>query len=195
MKTKLWTIQDEKGWGKLQTKGILLPKEEFIPTGFKEGYDWMRTQMNKRIGDPNNTTQYPVWTWYQSSDATKKKPDLRGSGHLPRGDVGYRIEIEKDQKDILLSDFVLWHTPLSYRNYIADSEEEAIDFEEKLGTIEFEKLPPSTRNKIEKSWEKVFDMSFDLEYYTLPFEEKAIQATFWELKTDDIIKVDRFIAR
>jgi hypothetical protein len=41
----------------------------------------------------------------------------------------------------------------------------------------------------------IFDMNFDLEYYTLPFEEKKIQATFWRLKLDDIIKADKFIAK
>ena len=51
------------------------------------------------------------------------------------------------------------------------------------------------RNQIEESWEKIFDMDFNLEYYTLPLEKKKVQATFWELQLKDVIKVDKFIAK
>lgn len=195
MKIKLWTIQDEKGWSELQTKGILTPKVDYIESDFKRGYDWMKIQMDKRIGKSNNENQYPIWAWYQYFDTNKRKPDLRKSGHLPNGTLGYRIEIEKEQEDILLSDFILWHWPLCYKDYIADSEKEALEFEKRLDNKKFEQLSKIKKNQIEKSWEKVFDMNFDLEYYTLPFEEKKIQATFWELRLDDIIKVDKFIAK
>lgn len=52
MKIKLWTILDEKGWRELQTKGILKPKVDYVESDFKRGYDWMKIQMNKRIGKP-----------------------------------------------------------------------------------------------------------------------------------------------
>lgn len=167
-KIKLWTIQNETGWNALNNTGVLVPKVAFIDPDFKEGYDWMRIQMNKRIGKSIKKEQYPVWAWYQHYDANKKKPDLRKSGYLPPGEVGYRLEIEKDPKDILLSDFVLWHWPLCYKEYIADSEKEA----ERINLIE-----PS-KEKIEKSWEKIFDMNFDEKYYTLPFKEKRFKPLF-----------------
>ncbi|WP_074406597.1 MULTISPECIES: DUF3841 domain-containing protein [Aquimarina] len=195
MKIKLWTIQNESGWNELQKKGFLIPKEEFVKPDFKSGYEWMKIQMSNRIGKPEKTNQFPVWAWYQHFDSNKRKPDLRKSGHLPSGTVGYRIEIEKEQKDILLSDFILWHWPLSYKDYIADSEIEANEYEKRRGNDEFEKLSKLEKNLIEKSWEKIFDMNFDLEYYTLPFQEKKIQATFWELQLEDVIKVDKFIAK
>jgi hypothetical protein len=203
MKVKLWTIQDERGWNELQEKGVYSGKKEFVFPEFLLGYDWLRTQMEKRIGKPKKPNQYPVWAWYQSIDATRKRPDLRTSGHLPTGKIGYRIEFEKEAKEILLSDFVLWHWPLCYHDYIANSEEEAIRFEKEKenqnihgflsGSLE--KLPTSLQTKITLSWEKIFDMDFDVEYYTDSFEEKKIQATFWELKKEEITRVDRFIAR
>ncbi|MFD2562645.1 DUF3841 domain-containing protein [Aquimarina rubra] len=195
MKIKLWTIQNESGWNELTENGILIPREEFVEPDFKTGYEWMKSQMSNRIGKPEKTNQFPVWAWYQHFDSSKRKPDLRRSGYLPNGTVGYRIEIEKDQKDILLSDFVLWHWSLSYKDYIADSEIEANEYEKRRGNDEFEKLSKAEKNQIEKSWEKVFDMNFDLEYYTLPFQEKKIQATFWELQLEDVIKVDKFVAK
>ncbi|WP_160114228.1 DUF3841 domain-containing protein, partial [Aquimarina sp. AU119] len=66
MKVKLWTIQDENGWNELQTKGILIAKQQFVEPDFKDGYDWMKIQMNKRIGRPDEKGQYPIWAWYQS---------------------------------------------------------------------------------------------------------------------------------
>ena len=195
MKIKLWTIQDEKGWNELQSKGVLIPKEEYVNPDFKQGYDWLRLQMNQRIGVPNHKNQYPVWAWYQYFDANKRKPDLRESGFLPRGTVGYRLEIEKEAKDILLSDFELWHTPLCFRRYIANSEKELNQFNNSYQSIAHSDLPKSVQHKVEKSWEKIFDMNFDVEYFTSSFKEKMIQATFWELHQSDIIKVDKFIAR
>lgn len=199
MKIKLWTIQDERGWNELQSKGVLVAREEFVEPDFKSGYDWMRRQMKRRIDYRNKENQYPIWAWYQSVDKDKKKPDLRQTGYLSKGVKGYRIEFEKDSKDVLLSDFELWHTPLSYKSFIADSEIEFLNFEKALKktfeTNSFSELPSRIRTKIERSWEKVFDMEFEEEYFTCPFEYKQIQATFWELREDEIIKVDTFKAR
>lgn len=199
MKTKLWTIQNESGWQELNTNKVLIPKEEFVDSEFKEGYDWLKIQMINRIGKPKNSKQYPIWAWYQFQDEFKKRPDLRSSGYLPSGDIGYRIEIEKSEKDILFSDFELWHIPLAYRIYIANSEEEQLEFESELmakyGSTDFEKLPKKIKNQIEKSWLKIFDMNFDIEYYAKPYNEKQIQATFWQLNIEDVKKVDKFRAR
>jgi hypothetical protein len=199
MKIKLWTIQDQSGWNQLQTKGRLIARKEFIDADFKEAYDWMKMQMTQRIGKPNKQNHYPVWAWYQYIDKVKKRPDLRATGHLPSGTTGYRIEIEKETKDVLLSDFDLWHTPLFFKNFIANSEKEYLEFESELkrnfDSDSFNDLPPKIRRKIEKSWEKIFDMDFAIEYIARPFEEKQIQATFWELKTDEIVEVDKFKAR
>lgn len=178
MNVKLWIILDESAWDVLQTKGKLIQQEEYIDPDRKEGYDWMRIQMSKRIGAPTHIDQYPLWAWHQASNAINKRPDLRESGHLPKGTIGYRVEIEKKAKDVLLSDFELWHTPLYYRKYIANSKEEAIAFEKEFGNVDFERLHESIKKKVEKSWEKVFDMDFDVAYFALPFEEKVIKQHF-----------------
>ncbi|MEO0877381.1 MAG: DUF3841 domain-containing protein, partial [Bacteroidota bacterium] len=125
---KLWTIQDEKGWNELQSKGVLRGKREFINPEFKHGYDWMREQMKTRLCRTYAHDEYPVWAWYQYNGSTRKRPDLRFSGHLPQGTNGYRIEIEKPYEEVLLSDFMLWHYPLSYKGYIGKNWKEERDF-------------------------------------------------------------------
>lgn len=196
---RLWSIQSSRAWEELQSEGILRGKEKFVDLEFKSAYHWMMEHMKEKIGHPKTPNQYPIWAWFQSIDEMHKKPDLRRSGYLPIGSTGYRIEVIKKDEDVLLSDFELWHTPLAYKTYIANSEKESVQFEKKLidryGTYEFEKLPKDAQQKIAKSWEKVFDMDYDVEYFAMPYKEKSIQATFWELSLDDVVKVDKFKAR
>lgn len=195
MKIKLWSIQNECGWHELNTKGVLRGNKDYVDKDFKEAYDWMKIQMKQRIGSPNHPNQYPVWAWYQHQNAKKKKPDLRTSAHLPSGSVGYRIEIEKNATDVLLSDFDLWHTPLAYKTFIANNEKERLEFESLFSDLDYQNLPAHAKKQVEKSWEKIFDMHFQFAYYAEPYPKKIIQATFWELHHHEIVKVDKFKAR
>ena len=159
----------------------------------------MRKQMISRIGPPKQDLQFPIWAWYQATNAPRKRPDLRESGYFPPGTTGYRIEIEKASKEVLLSDFELWHSPLSHRYFIGASQTEAEEFNAHLrevyGTHAFEQLPPDIQQKIERSWEKIFDLGFDVAYFARPLQEKQIQATFWELNMYEVVEVDQFRAR
>jgi hypothetical protein len=46
-----------------------------------------------------------------------------------------------------------------------------------------------------KNWEKIFDLDFENGYFARPRKQKAIQATFWELKLEEVVSVDYFTAR
>lgn len=198
MKTTLWTIQDQQGWNELQSKGILIPKSKFVHPDFKEGYDWLRIQMNEKIGKPKRKNQYPIWAWFQYLDAKKKRPDLRGTGFLPTGEIGYRIEFQKDSKDILLSDFELWHYVLN-QWYLGSNIKDQEDFHEledsRYKGLSYQGYPKSIKNKIQKSWQRIFDMNYAPKDISWRMEKKSIQATCWSLKLSDVIKVDKFMAR
>ena len=56
-------------------------------------------------------------------------------------------------------------------------------------------LPINFQQKIIKSWDKVLDLDFEAPYWTYPKSNKSIQATFWTLKVEEIVKVVYFIAR
>ena len=98
----------------------------------------MMNQMEKRIGKSEIDNQYPIWAWYQHQDISKRRPDLRKSGHLPIGTAGVRIEFEKNYQQVLLSDFVLWHFPLSYKSIIAENKTEYHKFESKLHQLKLD---------------------------------------------------------
>lgn len=198
---ELWTIQPIEWYHKLQKDKILFAEKSLIniDMSFMLAYQWMQQQMLQRIGKPPKPNCYPIWAWYQYNSAKKQRPDLRGSGHLEKGAKGVRIEFNKSRDDVLLSDFQLWHHPLNYW-HIADTEQEDQIFDNfllqnnvKWGDIESYTLP--IKEKIEASWVKIFDMNYAPEYSASPFERKSIQATFWSLSIDEIVKVDEFIAR
>ncbi|MEZ5672958.1 MAG: DUF3841 domain-containing protein [Thiotrichaceae bacterium] len=187
---KLWTIQPSPWFEKLLAEGSLSGERKYIDRGFLPGYAWMVASMERLIGGRPNPDAFPIWAWYQYMDSSQKRPDLRRRGHLPAGTEGVLIEIEKAENEVLLSDFELWHFPLSFHSYIADSEEDDEAFEKLI----IQDLKAG-KNLIEKSWEKVLDMDYCTPYAASSREEKRIQATFWTIKKEEIIRVKRFIAR
>lgn len=105
----------------------------------------------------------------------------------------------KPKEKVLLSDFQLWHHPLNYW-HIADNEEQSLNFDRLLknGNVKWGDIgnyPQHIKSKIEKSWKRIFDMNYCSEYAADVFENKSIQATFWNLSLDEVVKVDEFTAR
>lgn len=197
MKVKLWTIQSMSAWDSLQSNGYLTPtfNEECID--WKSAYLWMIENMKKRIGLPESEDKFPIWAWYQYQDSKKRRPDLRRIGHLSKGVKGVRIEFVKDEEEIVLSDFILWHIPLVHKFYIGQDEQEMSDYKDKLkrdklSNLEYDQYPNDIKQEIENSWLRVFDMDFAPPYHPFKKQNKMIQATFWRLDTFEITKVDRF---
>jgi hypothetical protein len=195
----LWTIQTTKQYENLLGNRIIYGDARFVEKEFFAGYSWMITQMQQRIGKRPFTDCYPIWGWYQWNGIKQHKPDLRYSGHLPKGAKAVCVRIEKQAKDVLLSDFDLWRFPLSYDGYIGSSEKDSLAFDEKLKAedlydLKYNDLPKDIQQIIQKSWDKIFDTQFEEPYYTYKKEEKSIQASFWSLSIDEIIKVEEFTA-
>lgn len=118
-KITLWTIQTSSFYEKLKRDSqIHITHSEYLDPEELDGYEWMRNAMKTHIGEPPVQHCMPIWAWYQWQSQTKKKPDLRYSGHLEAGTHAVRLEIIKDIDDVVLSDFILWHTPYCYKNYI-----------------------------------------------------------------------------
>ncbi|MBL7736839.1 MAG: DUF3841 domain-containing protein [Chitinophagaceae bacterium] len=199
----LWTIQSEAWYAELLQKGIIHGTRKHAMRDGKFSlfaYHWLMDKMEESIGRRPFRACYPVWAWYQHMDSKRRKPDLRRAGFLTRGTKGVRVEINKDDKDVLLSDFILWHFPFSYRRFIGQNEGESMAFEKMLednglDTKKLEELPKDIQNVIIKSWDRTLDMDFSDPYHTSPKASKSIQATFWTLSVDEIVRVDKFISR
>ncbi len=201
----LWTVQPIEWYEKLLRESVIFGRKDLSDwykdddVEFRQAYDWLVVQMEKRISPKPFENALPVWAWCHYLNADKKRPDLRGSGFLLKGQKGVRIEFRKKRSEVLLSDFDLWHCVLNYF-YIADNEKEDAEFDTLLNKLglkftERENAPTEIHEMITKSWEKVLDMNYSSEYSVSSFEKKSIQATFWSLSVGEIVKVDKFTAR
>ncbi len=177
---KLWTIQHRTAYDKLMKTGFLRADENhlFCEDDLRFAYDWMAEEMKKRIGNPPDKIQYPVWLWYQW-EGCRKRPDMRSFGRrwAAKGTPITLITAEIPDHKVLLSDFDMWHIVLN-NAYLALTEEE-------------DEHPVLTK---EKSWERIFDFSIDNEYWNLK-GSRSIQATVWEVVKEQVCKAEHFIAR
>lgn len=174
--------------------------KQFVWEEFLFGYDWFIRQMKVRIGKIPFPECDPIWAWYQYSGSKNRRPDLRNSALLKRGEKGVCIQIEKKDSEVLLSDFHLWSYPLSFKMYLGNFEQDSLDFDKffekrNLDSLNFDTFPLEIKHKIVKSWDKIFDLYFDDPYHAHKRSDKSIQATFWSLSINEITKVDYFTAR
>jgi hypothetical protein len=201
----IWSILTQQAWEELQQKGRLQAKFCHADKDHLAAYTWMVAQMERRltISRPSEDTM-PIWVWSQWwSD--RRRPDLRASGHLPRGCQGVRVELQVEDERVLLSDFDLWHYVLNYW-YLPTSEKEGESFEKKLtgaGLPVFgytHQKPPAHakfRREVERSWERIFDLSWtDPEHFIVQrSSDRSIQGTMWGLLLEDVVDMTEFVAR
>lgn len=193
----LWTIQRVEAWKKLNKDGVLSGCQQYVEPYFLEAYQWLIEQMKTRIGPQLQPDAFPIWAWYQW-EGQRKKPDLRSSGHLPKGEWGVRIEFEAGAQQVLLSDFDLWHYVLNYwylPKSLAEGELLEAELEDHgLSFYESKPLPDiNYHRQIVESWQRIFDLDWYAEGIT--DERKSIQATLWELRLDNVRDVREFKAR
>jgi hypothetical protein len=179
----LWTIHPEYFFVKSKKRGYIKGDGRYIDHNFKDKYDWVAEKMLEKSITRKRT--YPVWAWYKY-DGKRKKPDLRCSGHLPRGTKGICIEFEAYKNEMLLSNFEQWHSVLNNWYLCKNEAEDAY----------FEKYPQLlTETVVRKSWDRMFDLSFGSEDFWGPMDERWIQACVPIVYNHQIRNVFRFVAR
>jgi hypothetical protein len=187
--TRLWTIQDLTVWEHLRKGSVLKVDPNLIDPDLLPAYEWMRQQMAHRLVGYQG--HYPWWAWYRS------KPDLRRhSRSMLSGIRRVRIELAVPCDEVLLSDYYAWHKVL-YTSYLAATEAEAAAWdaelsEHRLGEAPWP-LPEPWRLRVTKSWERIFDVTGLAAGGYLSGE--LIQATFEELRLQDVIDVKHFVTR
>jgi len=166
-------------------------------------YDWLADRMEAMVRHRPHPLALPLWAWRQYDGAVHARPDLRSSGHLPRGAKGVRIEFEIDDDAVVLSDFEMWHFVLNGQ-YIADDKVDSDAFDASLAKkwrslgCWNQDLPQRHRRRIEASWEKIFDLdrAWDEDWWgCIGRDERHVQATFWAIDIGMVRKVDKFVSR
>lgn len=202
---KLWTIQSEEAYQLLQKNGFLrgdrscIMEKTFIPA-----YDWLVGEMSKRVGTPPDDESYPIWAWYQW-EGKRKRRDLRRGGYAERGTPLVQLTIEIPDESVLLSDFDEWTYPLSFwylplteqenKEFEAEYEKDGFDFQDMINLRISDRRMEKYHERIIQSWQRIFDIWKEATYSGYPLDQKSIQATFWELRIDQVLKVEHFIAK
>jgi hypothetical protein len=175
----LWTIQHANAWSRAEQRGSLRADGRRVWRVFRESYAWMAREMERRVGPAPVCVSYPVWAWLQWESAAAPRPDLRATAHLPAGTAGLRIEFESNANEVLLSDFDLWHFVLNSW-YLPRS--------------------ASARDRYaltakQRSWQRIFDLSFTAHGVAVPRQRKSIQGVIWQVPLESVRSVKPFVAR
>lgn len=193
---KLWTIQPVEVYNQLLEDGVYSPTPSKIPLGefFLPSYDWLCTFLDKKSPRPYEGC-YPVWAWKRMNNK-EKKPDLRYSCYGAHGEKLVCMELEIEDNRVLCSDFELWHYPLNKwwldpevftDEYNDEKSEERDNWFKSLSKEEQEM-------EREKSWLQIFDVDnvYNSDWIRRGYD---VQAIFWELRLEDVKKVQFFTAR
>ena len=203
---RLWTVQCASFWDRLKAEGSIVADPALVSAAcdrfgwaWSNAYGWMASRTAERVPGRPRSGAMPIWAWQQWDSAARPRPDLRCTGHLPRGERGVRIGFAAE--NALLSDFNLWHFALNYW-YISKSEKDCDAFEAELdrrGLDPFAQKPlpdAELHARIEASWNLVFDLDrVDRFHGTRRRADKCVQATLWRIGLDAVTEVTEFTAR
>lgn len=182
---RLWTIQSKEVYEILHRDGVYhcdRRKSEGM-RNFVLPYLWLSAEMKRRVGPPPQGVTLPIWAWH-TWEWKHKKPDLRAGEfyHYPPGSVCMEIEIP-DEK-VLLNDGDAWDIILNNGVLFSCADEEEYNRKEEA----LEKLPKREQRQIKRqSWDKVFDITPS--YKEWDRRGMYVQATFWELRREQVVKV------
>jgi hypothetical protein len=190
---RLVTVQNKAAYDTLVNTGVLYCKPELsdwlTEDDFRRSYDWLVEQMKQRIGEPPDGVACPIWSWY-SLDGKPAKVDLRKTEFNNYRGENYILTVEIPDELVLLSDEENWHYVLNnWYLSVANNEAEHDKTERWL-----ESLALNVQQVVKReSWERIFDVvPFDNEWHRKGY---FVQATFWELRKEQVISTRRFIGR
>lgn len=197
---RLWSLQGEAVVSALERGGVVRSSASWTDPAFLSAYAWMQRQMTRTVGPPPAPGLSPMWAWAQWHSAHQKKPRLNSRAHFPSGTRAVRLTLEVDPEEVLLSDFHAWHCVLN-RHPLHLSEAEDEDFEVRLQAVSGSRsklsgpLPTSLEAEMKHTWERIFDLTLESEYAFYSRSERSIQACLWEIRTEQVVLFERFIAR
>lgn len=184
-KVKLWTRQHNNVLNELEKYGVYRVKKEYILekmdtiSDYYLGlYEWYVKNAAKIVPLPEGV-MYPIWL--------SISPEMM----LQPIDDTIILEIEVDRKDVIYTDVNKWGYVVNYFYLPIDPEDERRHNEElkKFGIGDETSLImghkgnfyPLLKNKIIKSWERLFE----------PFDDKSTlsQATLWEIKKEWVVDI------
>lgn len=208
----IWTVQDLAVWKEMERSGrytaderyLCMPESEDGPCSHSHyAYLWMVEQMKRVVGPAPKGVRYPIWAWYKRYGSPTGKPDMRACMRQhDRPQV--RLKLDVPDWDVLISDFDDWHFALNYW-YLPEDEGDSDSFDAWCASrgLEFSKLQDwridgcnyqEARRRIERSWTRLLGVDRNAGFGG-DWSKRTLQATFWELKRDQVLSHELFMPR
>ncbi|MDO4633906.1 MAG: DUF3841 domain-containing protein [Eubacteriales bacterium] len=184
---KLWTLQPLSILDEIERTGSYRCNRELSYNLSKrdsldDKYQWLIKRMEQRIGKRPEGVEYPIWAWH-TWEEERRCPDIQSAAFLKRTEDKVLLTLEIPENEIVLTDFDAWQIILNGGYLALETAQEKLDeLEEWIDSLEEEELDRA----IEESWENLFEIAGS------DSEERGrfVQATFWELKKEYILKTD-----
>lgn len=155
----------------LHSRGFLIGDRSRIEDdSFLSAYHWHQREMITRIPASIDADPWPLWAWFNRTEP------------FSASDGDWLVEFEKPDSEVLLSDYELWHSPLS-GSFLPDfrASEDEQDAQADAWYDEADRhsgpIPQHLKDRLEESWRRIFDVDGRLN----------IQATFWKLNKSEIL--------
>lgn len=205
---KVYTYQSKEQLNKLLTTGELkITKDDFKYTmayddlgssfnnHFKDSYDFMWEVMNERLGKcMDEEVIYPIWVWYRyrgrrmpTKCHDKEELKCAKKNHINI----YRIDLDVEKKDILLSDFDMWHVLLNggvVKEFENDCDEDPLYF--KLQTLPYNS---SEYKEIKKYLNcKIFNYNHKEDGYAyFKSASNTVQGCLYKITLKQVINIEK----
>lgn len=207
---RLWTFQPASILPIIENTGCYHPdptlSDCLYPDGadgepdllFHEAYDYMADRMTTIGITPSWGSTIPIWAWH-TTRGQHRKPDLRTSMFSAMsatcGEPIVLLHLDVPHREVCLSDFDGWHYVINKWYYPGEVELEGLcycvenpgdsttppyyycDHVESFLDEKYE----APIGEMMESWGKIFNPEFHKEY---------VQACFWDLKEEYILKID-----
>lgn len=142
---------------------------------FLTSYDWLAERMVDKIGPSPDGVKYPVWAWFR-----RDIDEAKCGAPTEVGEKCAIVTFDIDDDKVVLSDFWKWEeSAFMDLPYVDESKFE----DEDDAVAEYDRIKSLGKDAVRKTWEAVFDLSD---------AEAPIQATFWELRKEDVVSIEYF---
>lgn len=178
---RLWTIQPLEVLEIIKQEGEFVCNPNYSDPDFKRAYHWLVKQMDNHGIEHPYGLELPIWAWYKT-EWENKKPDLEQEDFSSNRNNLVCIELEINDKDVLLTDFYAWHYVLNDSFLDSSHDEKEWDLQHEW----YDALTPEKRQIVkEESWNDIFNITPTQNEWIARGRE--VQAVFWKI-TKEMIK-------
>lgn len=177
---RIHTFQERRAVDEAVRMGRLVGSAEHA--AFPEAYDWMRRQMQERLG---HASGLPVWAWLRRPDCRRKM--------LDPGDL-VRLTAIVPRSRLLISDRDMWDAVVN-DGHLSLDEREGDEHDARWP----ERVPrghadwPDYEAEIMPTWERVFDPLADLDPAWHGNRSRLLlQACLAELRMDEVVAMRHY---